>query len=1415
MAPTERVKFQDVELDSTEKAQVSESESTSDNGRTVQSFISRNSRFIFRFVSLTISPRLFLFGRNSSPPPPKKSIHDADLIPEATAGFASLLWFTWITPLLSLGYARPLESSDLYRLQEERGSLPIAEAILASFKTRQKKAAEYNERLTKGEISPGLRGLWWSIKGIRKEREKQWREKDGKRKASLILAMNDSVFWWFWSAGILKVIADTAQITSPLVVKAIINFATVSYTNHLTGQSTPAIGQGIGLSFGLLALLLIASWCSNHFYYRSMTSGVLLRGGLITAIYSRSLQLSARARVNLSNGELVNHISTDVSRIDFCMGYFHMSWTTLIQLTICLVLLLINLGPSALAGFALLLVATPVQTYAVKRLFSLRMKSMAWTDKRSKTLQEILSGMRVIKFFSWEVPFLKRISDYRRNEMAYIRTLLIIKSAMNAVAISLPSLASVIAFVTFSLTGHSLTAANVFTSLTLFNLARLPLMFLPLSLSSIADAATACDRLLAVFEAETLDEILAINCDLNAAVRAEGVSFTWDGLPPRPEDLKKKAKGSKMGMNAGKRKPPSTPPPALADDGNIFKVTDIDLEIPRGQLVAIVGAVGAGKTSLLQGLIGEMRRTSGNVEFGGSVGYCAQVAWIQNATIRENICFGRPFEEERYWKAVRDACLEPDLEMLPNYDLTEGISLSGGQKQRINICRAIYCNTDIQIFDDPLSALDAHVGKAVFQNVLKKNTDKTRILVTHALHFLPEVDFIYTLVDGRIAERGTYAELMAKDGAFSKFVFEFGSKEDSTKKEEKAADGAKIEDIKIQKGSAGKAMMQEEERNTGSIKWGVYREYVAAAHGPVLVPLFLLSVILMQGSSVMSSYWLIYWEEEKWHQSTGFYTGIYAALSVSQALTMFMMGGVLALLTYYASQQLHGRSIQRVMYAPMSFFETTPLGRIMNRFTKDIDTVDNLIGDSFRMLASTSSQIIGSIILISIIIPYFLIVAFFIFICYYYAALFYRASARELKRLDALLRSSLYSHFSESLSGLTTIRAYGEFDRFRAENTQLIDVENRAYWLTVVNQRWLGIRLDFLGALLTLAVALLTVGIRFSISPGQTGVTLSYIVMMQQSFAFMVRQVAEVENNMNSVERLAHYAKEVEQEAAHEVEDSPAPADWPSRGEIVMKDAVMRYRPELPPVLKGLSMSVSPGEKIGVVGRTGAGKSSIMTAIYRMVELASGSISIDGVDISTVGLAQLRRKLSIIPQDAFLFSGTLRTNLDPFLLHDDAKLYDAMKRAYLVESDSDLLSNTSLPAEGQSAPRFSLDSPIDDEGSNLSIGQRSLVSLARALVNDTKILILDEATASVDYETDSKIQYTIANEFKERTILCIAHRLRTIIGYDRICVMDAGTIAEFDTPVNLFAMPDGIFRGMCERSSITLDDILSASKHAA
>ncbi|KAH9928634.1 ABC transporter [Fomitopsis serialis] len=1279
------------------------------------------------------------------PPPPKASLDDADLIPEATANFVDILTFGWVTGLLGLGYARPLEDTDLYKLQDHRSSQVIADKILASFDRRQEAADAYNTRLAAGEIKPGWRSLWWTLRGNRPEREKRWRQKDGRQRASLAFALNDSIAWWYWSGGLLKLSADITSTLSPLVVKALISFGTTSYyiSAHQAGayDEIPPIGRGVGLAIGLLLMQVLTSLCTHHFFYRATSTGVLLRGGLITAIYSRSLRLTTRARTVLTNGKLVNHISTDVSRIDFCCGFMQMGLTAPVQMAICLVILIINLGPSALAGFAFFVLCTPLQTLAMRRLMRLRMKSMGWTDKRSKLLQELLGGMKIIKYFSWEVPYLRKVEELRGKEMGYIRNLLLIRSANNAIAISLPTLASVLSFIVYSLAGHSLNAADIFSSLTLFNLLRMPLMFLPLAISSTADAQNAIERLYGVFEAEIVQDTQLQDPTLPVAV--DVVDASLPGKSPKSNAFSGlKNKKRKKGLPSPSSPTSGAQTPKVVD--RIFSMSDITLSIPRGQLCAIVGPVGSGKTSLLQAIIGEMRRTSGRVAFNGSIAYCPQSAWIQNATVRENICFGRAFDEAR-----------------------TGGRLSGGQKQRLNICRAIYVGAEIQIFDDPLSALDAHVGRSVFQNVLlDAPAGTTRILVTHALHFLPQVDYICTVVDGRLAERGTYAELLESGGEFSRFVREFGAKE---KREEEEEDV--VEEVVAEKKDKGES----------SVNGAVYRQYMHAGRGEILVPLLILSVALLQGTQVMSSYWLVYWEENKWPYGSGFYMGIYAGLGVGQAISFFFVGLCFALLTYIASKKLHNDALTRVMYAPMSFFETTPLGRIMNR----IDTVDNLLSDSMRMLVSTLATIVGAIILIGIVIPWFLIAVGAVLICYVWAAFFYRASARELKRLDAILRSSLYSHFSESLSGLATIRAYGETSRFLADNRKRVDIENRAYWLTVTNQRWLGIRLDMMGIILTFVVAILSVASRYTISPSQMGVVLSYIISVQQAFGWLVRQTAEVENDFNSVERIIYYANELEQESPHSLPDRTPPAPWPPS-----------YRPELPAVIKGLSMSIRPGEKVGIVGRTGAGKSSIMTALYRLVELTSGSIVIDGVDISTLGLGDLRQGLAIIPQDPVI-SGTLRSNLDPFGYHDDARLWDALKRAYLSVNTSN---------------RFSLDSPIEDEGGNLSIGQRSLVSLARALVKESKILILDEATASVDYETDRKIQDTIAVEFRDRTILCIAHRLRTIIGYDRICVMDAGGIAEFDTPANLYRMSDGIFRGMCERSTITLEDILYAAK---
>ncbi|KAJ7510442.1 ABC transporter type 1, transmembrane domain-containing protein, partial [Mycena galericulata] len=498
---------------------------------------------------------------NEPPPPPGGTLDDARLSPELTASWWNLIFFGWITPLLALGYARPLEATDLYKLGDERSAAYIAEKITTSFDRRHKEATEYNTRLANGDVKPGWRVIWWTLRGKRAEREKRWREIDGKRRASLIWAINDSVKWLFWSGGALKVIGDTAQITSPLVVKAIINFGTSSYTAHREGGPIPPIGTGVGLAIALLLMQLIASICQHQFFYRAMGTGVLVRGGLITAIYSRSLHLTSRARSTLTNGKLINHISSDVSRIDFCAGFFHMatminvlfqSWAAPIQMIICLILLILNLGPSTLAGFAFFVLATPAQTMVMKRLFVFRQKSMVWTDKRAKMLQEILGGMKIIKLFNWQAPFLARISGYRQKEMAYIRSLLLLRSGTNAVAMSMPALASVLAFVTYSLTGHTLEPSILFASLTLFNLLRLPLMLcvlavsnLPaMSFSTIADALNASHRLHDVFVAETFQETQVRDKNLDFAIEVDHATFTWDGPPPDVEDGKKK-KGRK------------------------------------------------------------------------------------------------------------------------------------------------------------------------------------------------------------------------------------------------------------------------------------------------------------------------------------------------------------------------------------------------------------------------------------------------------------------------------------------------------------------------------------------------------------------------------------------------------------------------------------------------------------------------------------------------------------------------------------------------------------------------------------------------------------------------------------------------------------------------------------------------------
>ncbi|KPV77486.1 uncharacterized protein RHOBADRAFT_24011 [Rhodotorula graminis WP1] len=1331
--------------------------------------------------------------------------------------------------MLTTGYQRTLVPTDLWKLHDEFEAGFLADKLMANFERRRRSVEAWNKALEDGSYQPSaMRKAWWSFG------KRFGGSGDGKRKVGMALAISDTFFWTFWSAGALKVISDGLLITSPLVTRALITFGSDAYYAHrgVPGFEAQPIGVGIGLCFGLWGMQIVSSLCLHSFFQNSAGTGVLARAALITSLYRKALVLSGKARTVITNGRLVNHIGTDVSRIDFCAGFFHMSWTAPIQLIVIMIILLVQIGPSCLVGIAFLFLMIPPQSWAMKKMFGYRRKAMVWTDKRARLIGELLGGMRVLKFFAWEIPYLQKLQEYRAKELAQVRSLLISRAATTGVAMSLPTLATVLAFITYANTGHDTTAQSIFTSLTLFQLcltlARPQLMMLPMSLSTITDAHNALGRLTEVFLAEERSAPFDIDPSAKFAVSVVDADFQWESTPPdtAPKSKKEQAKLAAQGKKAAKvAKKERKEKEKAAKEAEILQLRNVNLRIPRGQLCAVVGAVGSGKSSLLQALVGEMKRTRGEVTFGGQIAYAAQQAWMQSCSLKENILFGRPYDEARYRQVVHDACLEADFDMLPYGDETEigekGVTLSGGQKQRVNIARALYFNADIILLDDPLSAVDAHVGKHLFDNaILGSLAGKTRILVTHALHFLPRVDYIICLEHGKVTQEGTYADLIGdKEGAFSKLMEEFGGdledkKEEDEAKEEDAIEGEPEADKKADKPKA-KALMQEEERATGSVSGAVYRHIFTLAKGWYTFPVLLGSMVLQQAAQVLSGYILVWWQEDSFDQTMGFYEGLYAMFGVLQAIFSFAIGVATTLIGYNISRELHSAAITGVMRAPMSFFDTTPLGRIMNRFSKDIDTIDNTLNDSFRMFVSTLAGVVGSVVLIAIVQPWFLLVVAGVLCLYAFAARFYRQSARELKRLDNLLRSSLYASFSESLSGLTTIRAYGETDRFLAQTSAYLDLEDRAYYLTVINQRWLGLRLDFFGTCLTFAVAMFGVGTRTSVSPSKTGLVLSYILTISSSFSWMVRQGAEVENDLNSVERVLHYANELDKEAPAVIEDSRPPAEWPSGGAIEFKNVEMRYRPDLPPVLKGLNMSVGRGEKIGVVGRTGAGKSSIMQTLFRIVEVSAGSIEVDGIDISKIGLSDLRKKIAIIPQDALLFNGTVRTNLDPFGEHGDAELYDALKRAWLVDRDQPMpVAGAPAAAATPTSSRFTLDLVIEDEGQNLSVGERSLVSLARALVKDSQIIVLDEATASVDFATDSRIQATIRSEFEKKTLLVIAHRLRTIVDSDRVLVMDAGAVAEFDTPLNLFRA-HGIFAGMCERSGITEADIVGTTFSSA
>ncbi|KAJ5721310.1 uncharacterized protein N7483_009244 [Penicillium malachiteum] len=1307
---------------------------------------------------------------------------------EHDAGFFSTVYFQWMSPLMRVGYLRPLELQDIWTVNPNR-SVDVL-------------SARFNDALERRTTAGSKRPL--------------------------ITALYDTFRFEFLLGGICQLFGSLLLVFAPYLTRYLIAFATDAWDAKEDGGPSPSIGRGMGFVVGQMV-------------------GGQIRAVLISVVFKKAMKLSSRAKAGgkateeevaalvaakdaalkkdpnekpqekskkdskkdkngvagdgrgWSNGRIVALMSIDIDRINLAAGMFHMLWTAPISIIVTLVLLLVNIGVSCLSGYALLMLSMPFMIFAMRSLVMRRRAINKITDERVSLTQEILQAVRFVKYFGWESSFLDRLKKIRAREIRAIQTVMAIRNAILCISISIPVFASMLAFVTYALTSHDLHPANIFSSLALFNSLRMPLNMVPLVLGQVGDAITALARIQEFLLAEEqADDIERIE-EMKNAIEVENASFTWERLPSTQTASKNPSKADKKAAKLIEASQVNEKEKAEAEQPTEpFKLSHINLEVGRNELLAVIGTVGCGKSSLLSALAGDMRVTDGK-EY-----------------------------NEAWYNEVVDACaLTPDLEILPNGDATEigerGITVSGGQKQRLNIARAIYFNAELVLMDDPLSAVDAHVGRHIMDKAIcGLLKDRCRILATHQLHVLSRCDRIVVMDEGRIHAVDTFDNLMRDNELFQRLMSTSGqenSEEESENSEEDDIDEVdeKKESSKevAQPGKPTNMLMQDEEKATSSVGWSVWKAYIRASGSYWNAIGILFFLALANVANVWTSLWLSYWTSNKYPQlNTAKYIGIYASLGASVVVIMFMFSTYMTTCGTNSSRTMLQNAMTRVLRAPMSFFDTTPLGRITNRFSKDIGVMDNELGDAMRIYAITMTLIVSIMILIVVYFYYFVIALVPLLILFLTASNYYRASARQMKRHEAVLRSMVYARFGEAITGVASIRAYGVEKDFERTIEESIDMMNGAYFLTFSNQRWLSVRLDAVATCLVFVIGVLVVTSRFDVSPSISGLILSYILAIAQMLQFTVRQLAEVENDMNATERVHYYGTELEQEAPLQL--GQVPTSWPEKGRIEFQDAQMRYRAELPLVLKGLSMDVQGGERIGIVGRTGAGKSSIMSALFRLTELSSGTIQIDGVDISKIGLFDLRSRLAIIPQDPALFKGTIRTNLDPFNEHSDLELWSALRKAYLINDDttaspvspdSDTLEPEPTAETHRQTKRLTLESQVDEEGLNFSLGQRQLMALARALVRDARIIVCDEATSSVDFETDQKIQRTMAQGFQGRTLLCIAHRLRTIIHYDRICVMDQGQIAEMDSPLALFDQ-DGIFRAMCERSGISRQDIL-------
>lgn len=1304
--------------------------------------------------------------------------------------FLSRLFICWMCPVFYRGNKRDLEEEDLISPSSKYNSEVIGEKL---------------ERYWQKELDEATR------KG---------------RTPSLWKAVRNAYWLSYMPGGLLIFGAVTCRTIQPILFTQLLRYWSTTEGNDMTRLEAGYYGLGmIGLIF--LAILL-----QHHNALFSARFGMKIRVACCSLLYRKVLRMSQTSLGEIAAGRLVNLMSNDVARFDYVFMFLHYLWIVPIQTAVVLYLMYITAQNAApLIGLIVVIIfIMPLQAILTKFTAVIRRRTAIRTDKRIKIMSEIINGIQVIKMYAWEKPFQKVVHAARQYEMITLRQSLFIRSTFLGFMLFTERSSMLVTILALILMGNMITATVVYPiqqyfSILQFNMA----MILPLAIAFLSEMMVSLERIKEYLLKEERHDISRMpvviagnDITFKSKKNGEKSPIETKKYITNGDLVEKKSALSPTNSDIAVEMTNVSAGWTTKDQGVKMTLKDLTLRMKKGKLCAIIGPVGSGKSSLLQLLLKELPLREGEMTVNGTLSYACQESWLFPATVRENILFGLDYDSVKYKEVCRVCSLYPDFKQFPYGDQSlvgeRGVSLSGGQRARINLARAIYREADIYLLDDPLSAVDSNVGRQLFEGCINGYLrNRTRILVTHQIHFLKDADYIIILNEGGIDDIGTYSELSKSGKDFSKLLSSLQEGTDDDEKSEKDKSRPSLsrgtstisKSEEVEEETKGQ-VMEAEERAKGKLKWKIVWEYFTSVESWCIVFWAFAVLAITQIAASAADFWISFWTNQVDIYKQGLQgekpdSSMHAQIGPLTTAQYLLIHGCLILIiiifahvriyafvvmTMRASQRLHDKMFNNLIKAIMRFFDTSSSGRILNRFSKDTGAMDEFLPRSTLETIQMYLQMISVLILNAIALPWTLIPTAILMGIFVVLLRLYLNAAQAVKRLEGTTKSPVFGMLNSTLSGMSTIRSSDSQNRLIRVFDECQNLHSSAWHTYVGGSNAFGLFLDIICLVYLAFVIGIFIIVDFGtiIPVGNVGLAVTQSMALTMLLQMAARFTADFIGQMTAVERVLEYTKLTTEE---NLSDGPVKPNesWPQSGAITFRNVYLKYGKDDPLVLKGLNVDIKDKWKVGVVGRTGAGKSSMISALFRLANI-EGTISLDGLDTKQLAKQELRSKISIIPQEPVLFSATMRYNLDPFNTYSDDEIWRALEQVELKDI---------VPA---------LDYEVAEGGSNFSVGQRQLVCLARAVLRSNRILVMDEATANVDPQTDALIQKTIRRQFADCTVITIAHRLNTIMDSDRVLVMDKGLVAEFDHPYILLQNSESHLSFMAKETGEKMKNIL-------